>query len=80
MRFHIKSLVHIPGKEMYTSDMLSRMIPKDAGVIQNELESEINDYVCSIIDTIPISNIKLQQLIEAQNEDEVTKKVKEFCV
>ena len=80
MRFHIKSLVHIPGKEMYTSDMLSRMIPKDGSVIQDELESEINDYVCSLIDTIPISDIKLQQLIEAQNEDEVTKKVKEFCV
>ena len=80
MRFHIKSLVHIPGKEMYTSDMLSRMIPKDGNIMQNELESEINNYVCSIIDTIPISDIKLQQLIEAQNEDEVTKKVKEFCV
>ena len=80
MRLHIKSSVHILGKEMYTSDMLSRMIPKDGSVIQNELESEINDYVCSIIDTIPISDIKLQQLIEAQNEDEVTKKVKEFCV
>ena len=80
MRFHIKSLVHIPGKEMYASDMLSRMIPKGGNVVQNELESEISDYVCSIIDTIPISDIKLQQLIEAQNEDEVTKKVKEYCL
>jgi len=77
MRFHIKSLIHIPGKEMYASDMLSRMIPKDGMLMQNELESEINDYVCSIIDTIPISDIKLQLLIEAQDEDEVTKKVKE---
>jgi len=66
MRFHIKSLIHIPGKEMYASDMLSRMIPEDGNVMQNELESEINDYVCSIIDTIPISGIKVQQLIGAQ--------------
>ena len=80
MRFHIKSLIHIPGKEMYASDMLYRMIPKDGNVEQNELESEINDYVCSIIDTIPISDIKLQLLIEAQDEDEVTKKVKEYCL
>ena len=36
------------------SDMLSRTIPKDGNVMQNELESEINDYVCSIIYTIPI--------------------------
>ena len=36
--------------------------------------------VCSIIDIIPISDIKLQQLIEAQDEDEVTKKVKEYCL
>ena len=27
MRFHIKSLVHIPARDMYASDMLSRMIP-----------------------------------------------------
>ena len=80
MRFHIKSLIHIPGKEMYASNMLSRMIPKDGNAMQNELESEINDYVCSIIDTIPISDKKLQQLIEAQDEDEVTKKVKEYCL
>ena len=80
MRFHIKSLIHIPGKEMYASNMLSRMIPKDGNAMQNELESEINDYVCSIIDTIPISDKKLQQLIEAQDEDEVTKKVKECCL
>ena len=39
---------------MYASDMLSRMIPKDGNVMQNELESEINEYVCSIIDTILI--------------------------
>ena len=41
---------------------------------------EINDYVCSIIDTILITDIKLQQLVEAQDEDEVTKKVDEYCL
>ena len=49
MRFHIKSLVHIPGKEMYASDMLSRMIPKDEAVKKDaELESEINDYISQL--------------------------------
>ena len=80
MRVHIKSLVHIPGKEMYTSDMLSRMIPNGGNVVQHEWESEISDYVSSIIDTIPISDIQLQQLIEAQNENEVTKNVQEYCL
>lgn len=88
MRFNIKSLVNVPGKEMYVSDMLSRMIPKDDDVKQDsddvkqdrELESEINDYVFSVIDATPISDITLRQLIEAQNEDKVTKKIKEYCL
>ena len=81
MRFHIKSLVHIPGKEMYASDMLSRMIPKDETVKKDtELESEINDYILSVIDAIPVSDVKLKQLIDAQDEDEVTKKIKEYCL
>ena len=81
MRFHIKSLIHIPGKEMYASDMLSRMIPKNDDTMQDkELESEIQSYVFSVIDAIPISDVKLRQLIEAQNEDEVTKKIKEYCL
>ena len=81
MRFHIKYLVHIPGKEMYASDMLSRMIPKDETVKKDaELESEINDYIFSVIDAIPVSDVKLKQLIDAQDEDEVTKKIKEYCL
>ena len=64
MRFHIKSLVHMPGKEMYASDMLSRIIPKDEIVKKDtELESEISDYIFSVIDAIPVSDIKLKQLI-----------------
>ena len=54
MRFQIKSLVHIPGRKVHASDMLSKMIPKVGNVMQNELESEINDYMCSSIDTISI--------------------------
>ena len=79
MRFHIKSLVHIPGKEMYASDMLSRMIPKDETVKKDtELESEINDYIFSVIDAILVSDVKLKQLIDAQDEDEVIKEIKEY--
>ena len=81
MRFFIKSLIHIPGKEMYASDLLSRMIPKDDIVKKDtELESEMNDYICSVIDAIPVSDMKLKQLIDAQDEDEVTKKIKEYCL
>eukprot|EP00794_Sanderia_malayensis_P016472 gene16472-18109_t len=80
MRFNIKSMVHIPGKEMYASDMLSRMIPVSREDNEHsDIDTEIEHFVCSIIDTIPVSDIKLRQLMEAQNEDEVTKKVIEYC-
>eukprot|EP00795_Rhopilema_esculentum_P017150 gene17150-8685_t len=66
---------------MYASDMLSRMIPKDEIVKKDtELESEMNNYIYSVIDAIPVSDMKLKQLIDAQDEDEVTKKIKEYCL
>ena len=48
-RFRIKAFVHIPGKEMYASDMLSRMIPKNGNIMPNDLESEIRDYVSNCL-------------------------------
>ena len=61
--------------------MLSRLTPKDEIVKKDtELQSEINDYIFSVIDAIPVSDIKLKQLIDTQDEDEVTKKIKEYCL
>ena len=37
-------------------------------------------FVCSIVDALPVSDIKLKQIIEAQEEDEVCKQIRQYCL
>ena len=41
-------------------------------------DEEMNIYIVSVIDTLPISDVKLQQVREAQ-DDEVCSKIKSYC-
>ena len=80
MRFQIKKMIHVPGKHMYTSDTLSRM-----SAIAQSAESlidhdEMTQYVASIIETLPVSDVRLQQIIQAQGSDPVCFKLKEFIL
>ena len=80
MRFNIKSILHVPGKEMYTPDTLSRLMKnntvcKEAAQFSEETEV----YVCSILNSLPVSDVILQQIIEAQDTDEVCRTIKEYC-
>ena len=69
MRFNIKRMVHVPGKQMYTSDTLSRLQRKQSNSKPEESlipDEEMSAFVCSIVDTLPVSDIKLKQIIEVQ--------------
>ena len=80
LRFNIESMIHVPGKEMYTSDTLSRLMArKSVSKDVNKFNDETEAYVCSILDLLPVSDVKLQQFIEAQDNDEVCKTIKQYC-
>ena len=80
LRFNIESMIYVPGKEMYTSDTLSRLMArKSLSKDVNKFHEETEAYVCSILDSFPISDVKLQQIIEAQDNDEVRKTIKQYC-
>ena len=80
LRFNIESMIHVPGKVMYTSDTLSRLMArKSVSKDVNKLNEETEAYVCSILDSLPVSDVKLQQIIEAQDNDEVCKAIKQYC-
>ena len=73
-------MIHVPGKEMYTSDTLSRLMArKSVSKYVNKFNEETEDYVCSILEPLPVSDVKLQQIIEAQENDEVCKTIKQYC-
>ena len=79
MRFHIKELVHVPGKQLYVADTLSRMQPQNRIPKPTIPDEEMNIYIASILEGIPISDQKLQQVRDAQDEDEVCRKIKTYC-
>ena len=73
-------MIHVPGKEMYTSNTLSRLMArKSLSKDVNKFNEETEADVCSILDSLPVSDIKLQQIIEAQDNDEVCKTIKQYC-
>ena len=72
-RFNIKS----------ASDALSRLQRKqpDSKPEENLIpDQEMSAFVCSIVDVLPVSDIKLKQITEAQEGDEVCKQIRQYCL
>ena len=84
MRFNIESMVHVPGKQIYAPDTLSRMLARNTNTEHksknvDDFNAETEVFVCSVLDAIPISDVKLQQIIDSQDQDEVCKTLKQYC-
>ena len=80
MRFHLKEVIHVPGKEMYVADALSRIQPTSSECETTIKEQEMNIYLDSVLDSLPVSDIKLLQIKEAQDEDPICKEIKDYCL
>ena len=76
MRFQFKEVNHVPGKELYIADALSRMQTNNPDRKPTVPEEEMNIYINSILDTIPVSDVKLMEIKEAQDEDPVCQRLK----
>ena len=80
MRFHFKAVNHVPGKEMYIADALSRMQSENTNRMATVPEEEMNIYVDSVLDSLPVSDVKLMEIKEAQDEDPVCRQIKSYCL
>ena len=56
MRFHLKEVNHVPGKELYIADALSRMQPSNSDKKETVPDEEMNIYVDSVLDSLPVSD------------------------
>ena len=43
-------------------------------------DDDMTAFIGSIVDTLPVSDVKLKQIIEAQDEDEICKQIKQYCL
>ena len=66
MRFHFKEVNHVPGKQMYIADALSRMQAESSNKMATVPEEEMNIYVDSVLDSLPVSDVKLMDIKEAR--------------
>ena len=78
--FHFKGVNHVPGKEMYIADALSRMQSENTNRMATVPEEEMNIYVDSVLDSLPVSDVKLMEIKEAQDEDPVCRQIKSYCL
>ena len=71
---------HVPGNELYIADALSRMQLHNPDMKATFPEDEMNIYVDSILDFLPVSDIKLMEIKQAQEQDPVCKLIKNYCM
>ena len=80
VHFHFTEVNHVPEKELYVADALSRMQSDNPDRQETVPEEEMNIYVDSILDALPGSDVKLTEIKEAQDEDPVCKQIKKYCM
>ena len=71
MRTDIKRMVRVPGKQMYTSDTLSRLHHSQPDSKPEESlipDEEMSAFVCSTVNVLPVSDVTLKQIIEPRTK------------
>ena len=80
MQFHFKEVNHGPRKELYIADALSRMQADNPNTQATVSKEEMNIYVDSMLDSLRVSDVKLMEIKETQDEDPVLKQIKIYCM
>jgi len=79
MRFTY-SILHVPGKPLYTADTLSRaplVRPLDRD--EEKLEANVPAYVDSIVKYLPATDDRLEDFKSQQQQDEITRQLITYC-
>ncbi len=85
VRFQIRlmrytyDIVHVPGKQMYTADTLSRAPSSQATAADTDLEEETKSYVQSIMSTLPASDQRMEQIRLNTMEDDICRQIMSYC-
>ena len=78
MRFDF-TISHVPGKDLTIADALSRAPVSTPTVVDDHLEKETTAYVQLVMQHLPATEKRLQEIRECQERDPVCQKLKEFC-
>ena len=78
MRFQF-TIGHVPGKELTIADALSRAPVSKASAADELLQREATAYVDFVVEHLPATEQRLQEIRECQQKDAVCQKLTELC-
>ena len=71
---------HVPGKDLYTADTLSRAPVSESESDDKALQEEVEVFVNSVtVHTLPATEQRLKTYRDAQGQDPVCQQVTEYC-
>ena len=79
MRYQF-SISHVPGKDLIIADALSRAPVTDSRPEDLELEQETTAFVQLVVQSLPATEKRLQEIKAHQQEDEVCKQLMSFVI
>ena len=81
MRFHFQEIKYVPGKKMYihVANALSRLQIQSPTVKSTIDDDEMHAHIGSEISSLPASDARLQQIMEAQEDDPVCRQFNVYC-
>ena len=77
MRF-MYSITYIPGKNLTVADTLSRA-PVSMSSASDELRAEAETLVRAVMQGLPATEQRLEEIRQAQDEDEICQRLKTYC-
>jgi hypothetical protein len=78
MRFQF-TISHVPGKDLTIADTLSRAPVCTPTAADELLQQETNTYVNLVMEHLPATQQRLQEIRRCQESDEVCQQITEFC-
>ncbi|KAL2096766.1 hypothetical protein ACEWY4_005973 [Coilia grayii] len=78
LRFNF-NIIHVPGKNLITADTLSRTpLPATGTEVEHNLEKECQAYLDSVVDSLPATPTKLDQIKSALHSDDACKRLSRY--
>jgi len=78
MRFHY-TIEHVPGKDLFTADALSRAPLPDMTPADLKLQDDVYLFVNHVIESLPASEMRREEIRKHQEEDDICHEVVLFC-
>ena len=78
MRFQF-TIGHVPGKELTIADTLSRAPQSSPTATEKLLQLEANAFVNMVLQQLPATEQRLEQIRQHQRNDKTCQQIAEFC-